>query len=61
MQAMRLRYLRTALRRSLPQLWSSRIGASLSMRRTGYSVASWDIGVKRRGEFRVDMLIVLKN
>src|SRR5471030_55210 len=46
---MRLRYLRTALRRSLTQLWSSRIGASLSMNKTGQSVANWDMGVKRRG------------
>lgn len=40
---MRSRYLRTALRRSARQAWSSRSGESASIRRTGWSVAGWDM------------------
>lgn len=40
---MRSRYLRTALRRSAAQAWRSRSGALASMRRTGWSVAGWDM------------------
>jgi len=35
--------LRTALRRSAAQAWRSRSGALVSMMRTGWSVAGWDM------------------
>lgn len=42
-QAIRSRYLRTTLRHSAAQACKSRSGALASMRRTGWSVAGWDI------------------